>query len=907
MKTITLLTTEELASDIKNPVLIVDKEGVIGRQLILKLGKDVQVVFATRSKPIFPSEYSRNIVHVPFIKKFPTIPDGKYSYLFIIDNRLSDIKELLPSFASKAEKERIPALFVTEISETNEDFMSLAQSKYSSFKILVCGDIFDKSLSLDQNATINRFLYETFAYERIEVPGSGMAKTYPVYLDDVILGILEVMFGNVSGETQVFFAFPKHAPTALSVARAIQRARPEVKVDFSNTPEEGIKTIPASGIYLLEDDYPFEERIKTVVLKGPKQELDKTDFEKYIKQKATEIPHESRFPIWSIILSFVFILILPFITSFVFSFLGLASLYKAQSDFSKGNINGAIAWASPSHAFFSFAGASYKPLFLEANFVGLGNAVSPIGQNIDAGKDISKAALSFADAYRKLSAVLSGKTNNAAKDFADANLELSDALVLIRKVEGSKDVDKNLIARIRENDRLLNFAANIQSVLPQLIGVSGKRTYLFLFQNNMELRPTGGFIGSYGLMRLSSGKVESFEVADVYDADGQLKGHVEPPFAIRRYLPSEHWYLRDSNFDLDFQKAASTSAFFLKTEKGIDVDGVVGVDVSFIQKILKATGGIYVTEYNQDVNADNFFKLAQEHSEKNFFPGSTQKKDFLGAVFRALQNRLIEKKDVSYMAIAKVVEESILSKDILLASVDSSVQGLFTVNNWSSSLFDNREQVSGTVNDYLGINEANLGVNKANYFVERKITQNSIINDEGKITSELGISYTNKSNGWPGGDYKNYLRVIVPAGSVLSSITINGEEQKIIDAVTDPLVYEKKGFTPPAGLEIESSVQDGKQIWGLLLPVLANSKKTITFDYILPEKIDVSSSSSTYNLKLLKQPGIDKLPFDFTLSYPSSQTIVSLSPGFNKQNGAVVFNLDVTKDESLVVSFAKNE
>ncbi len=903
MKTPTHLTTEEITSVIKNPILIVDKEGVIGRELILKLGKDVQIVFVARSKAFLPSEYARNVIHIPFLKKFPIIPDGKYSYLFIIDNRLSQIKELLPSFVEKAEKDKIPALFVTGIEDAKEDFLALARDKYSKLKILVCGDIFDRNLSLDQEATINKFLYETFAYGKIEVPGSGLSKTYPVYLEDVVSSIFEVMFGS-SLSNQVFLVFPKHSPTALGVARAIQKAKPEVKVDFSASQEESVKTLPASGRYLLEDNYPLDGRIRKVVIEGPSQNLDKDDLANYIKQKV-EKSSRSRFQVWPVIFSLIFLFLLPFVTTFAFSFMGVAALFQAQSNLTKGNISAAIKWVRPSYTLFSVASAAFQPLYFQANLIGLAGKTYSIGQNIEAGKDLSKAALSFADVYSKMSDVLSGASKNPARDFASANLELSNGLVLIRKIEGNKDLDKRLVEKIKENDSLLNFAANFQTVLPQIIGVSGRRTYLVLFQNNMELRPAGGFIGSYGLLSLSSGKLLSFNVHDVYDADGQLKGHVEPPFAIRRYLPSQHWYLRDSNFDLSFPKAASASAFFLKIEKDINVDGVVAIDVSFVQQILKSTGPVHIAQYNQDVNADNFLKLAQEHSEKNFFPGSTQKKDFLGAVFKSLQNKLAEK--ISYLSLVRAVEKGIESKDVLLSSADSSVQGLFTVNNWSSSLYDNRIVDENTVNDFLGINEANLGVNKVNYFIDRQITQNSIINGEGKISSELSITYTNKSDGsWPGGEYKNYLRIVVPIGGTLASIKIDGEEQKITDAITDPLIYEKKGFAPPTGFEVGKTQQDGKQIWGLLLIVPTKSKRTIVIDYTLLSELNVKAPSSSYNLKLLKQPGVDSFPFEFTLSYPQSQTAVSVSPGLNKQNGSVVYKNSVIKDENFVVNFAKN-
>ncbi len=899
-------TTEETSSEIKNPILIVDKEGVIGKELILKLGKDIQVVFCTRGNHYFPSDFARSVVHVPFIKKFPTIPDGDYSTLFIIDNRFSHVRQLISSFVEKAEKDKIPVLYATPLTQIDENQLLEIKQKYPKLKILIYGEVFDKNLSLDQDALVNRFLYDTFAYGKIEVAGNGLIRTYPVYLDDVVLGILEVIFGTHSGN-QVFLAFPRHAFTALALARAIKRAKPDVKIDLVGKEEIDKKPLPPSGLYLLDDNYPLDERIRRVVMEVPSKPLGSRNLES-VRQKREFISPSRGFPFRSFVVSFIFFLLLPLIVTFSSAFLGVLSLYQVQGSLVKGNIADAQVWAGTANNFLSLSQATYQPLYLEASLLGLGPMLSPVGVNINAGKDISKSALSLASAYKKMSAVFSGKSTDPSKDFSDANLQLWDALVLLRKLEGDKDVDKRLIAIIKENDKLLSFASSVQTVLPQIIGVDGGRNYLVLFQNNMELRPTGGFIGSYGLLALKNGKIDSFTVSDVYDADGQLKGHVEPPFPIRRYLPSVHWYLRDSGFNLDFPKAASASAFFLKIATGKTVDGVIAIDVSFMQKILKIMGGVKVPEYNETVTADNFFKLAVEHSEKNFFPGSTQKKDFLGAVFRAMQSNLAQKKDISYLAFAKAIEESILSKHILLSSPDPSIAGLFTVNNWSSSLWDSRKNQDSAVDDFLYINEANLGINKVNFFIERKVSKNTIINDEGKVLSELKITYKNKSTGsWPGGSYKNYLRIVVPKGALLSQIVIDGKVQKTTNAITDPLIYEDKKFVPPAELEVEKTEEDGKQVYGILLNIPAGSTRSIIFGYALAEQINLASVSSVYSLKFVKQPGVVSIPLDFSLSYPSSQRVVSMSGGLLRQSGSVSFKKDLFSDEDINIKLAKTE
>ncbi|MFA5025872.1 MAG: DUF4012 domain-containing protein, partial [Candidatus Shapirobacteria bacterium] len=61
----------------------------------------------------------------------------------------------------------------------------------------------------------------------------------------------------------------------------------------------------------------------------------------------------------------------------------------------------------------------------------------------------------------------------------------------------------------------------ILPILPELLGLDGKRReYMVLLQNENELRPSGGFIGSYAIMGFEGGKFLGFEVKDVYEADG---------------------------------------------------------------------------------------------------------------------------------------------------------------------------------------------------------------------------------------------------------------------------------------------------------------------------------------------------------------------------------------------------
>src|SRR3989344_7519944 len=89
-----------------------------------------------------------------------------------------------------------------------------------------------------------------------------------------------------------------------------------------------------------------------------------------------------------------------------------------------------------------------------------------------------------------------------------------------------------------------------EALLEELLGGNGPRKYLFLFQNNHELRATGGFIGSYALLDINDGVVRRFFVDGIFNPDGQLKEKIVPPKPIQKISAS--WSLHDSNWFPDF-------------------------------------------------------------------------------------------------------------------------------------------------------------------------------------------------------------------------------------------------------------------------------------------------------------------------------------------------------------------
>jgi hypothetical protein len=337
------------------------------------------------------------------------------------------------------------------------------------------------------------------------------------------------------------------------------------------------------------------------------------------------------------------------------------------------------------------------------------------------------------------------------------------------------------------------------------------------------------------------------------------------------------------------------------------VDGVIGVNLSFVKSLLQVTGPIYVPDYKQTINADNIFPITQAHAEENFFPGSTQKKDFLGSLFNAIELKITENKNIPYLKILENLSDQIFEKNLLFAFNDANAESAFSLNGWSSSLIDDRIDNDSTINDFSGINEANLGANKVNYYISRSVDQAVSIKNDGTVSERLTVKINNSApeSLGDGGIYKNYLRFILPGNVNLSSLQIDGNDQKIVPAITDPASYEKKGFKAPQGLEVETQNEGKYTVYGFLTTVNPGEQSVVSVSYQLVKKLNLLKSDFTYDLKVFKQPGVDYFPYSFTLNLPGNLKIVEAPSDFKTGLQSTSISTKLQRDRELILNLSK--
>ncbi len=877
-----------------NPILIIDREGLIGEPLSLKLAKEFFVFFVSL-KSLNPDVKNKNIMHIPFLKKFPIIPDNKYSHILFIDKEGQDL-EILPKIIEKARDVNADLIFAQGLSSKGGYAFDGVLRAYPSAKVALLGDIFANELIFRKEnlrSAINRFIYQAQRFGGMQILGDGMRETYPVLLADVVNELIDLVFG-IHRNDSLFYIFPKYPPSELALAHMIQKINPEITIDFikSSLRLEGI-FYPPNGKNLLGEKYPLAKKIRSIDIKKKIQELDERERRGHKKIKSPPVS-----VLWAIIL----LLLFPLIFTMFFSFLSQKTLYYAKEKIDQGSFTVAKGSIHLSQAFFYLEGQAFNALSFQAKLIGHENNLKKLRENMNLGYKISDILSQAFNAEDYFSKIANGKSTNPIADFVKGENFLKNSIVALEKLKVEEKIPEPILQNLEIVNPLIKLLSSISEVMPNVFGMEGPKTYLILFLNNTELRPGGGVIGSYGVLKFDMGRITELSLHDVSDADSQLRGHVDPPFAARRYLQEEHWYMKDSNFDVDFVKSADSISHFFFVETGQKADGIIAVNAPFIRDILHIIGPVYIADYGKNVDESNFYTSMQFHTQNSFISGATQEDDFLRILSEAIITKLT-KENAPYLLIAQSISDALAQKQLLFISKDW--QNIFTVNGWSSSLWDERKDTAGTINDFVAINEANLGFNLSS-FIKRQVLQKITIDDVGNISEELTVNYKNTSTTQLGGIYKNYLRVILPKDVKLSEISIDGQPQKLVDAIIDPLIYGEINFKPPQGLEVERTTEENKTIFGFLVHVPVGEIAKVKLKYVLSGSISGLDNYS-YNLKLFKQPGIESIPYSFSFFYPKSFNITKSSSGVIGGSGNATYFEKIITDKNLIIDFAKNK
>lgn len=388
----------------------------------------------------------------------------------------------------------------------------------------------------------------------------------------------------------------------------------------------------------------------------------------------------------------------------------------------------------------------------------------------------------------------------------------------------------------------------------------GEKNVLVLFENNNELRATGGFIGTFGNLKIKDGKILNIKVSSIYDLDGQLAESIKPPNPL--LAVNTRWYMRDSNWFAHFPQTAKTVSNFYEKEGGETPDLVVAMTPNLIIDWLKITGPVLLPHYNITLSADNFIEQTQVATTLNENSPVNAPKQILADLVPLLLQKLSEVDKATWPQIIQALQDNLSQKQIVMYSKDPELQNDLKSFHWEGGILD-------TERDYLSVVSSNLGGTKTDLFIEQKNELKTSIDSSGIITNELTLTRTNKLPDLEGTKNTSFIRIFVPKGSRLISVLgfdyKNLEFPENINYKIDSGVYDWEKDSLRDVLSGTTIGQEAnKTFFGNWLTIKGGESRQIKIVYQLPFKL---GEIDNYSLLVQKQIGQMQQPVKWDLNF----------------------------------------
>lgn len=570
-----------------------------------------------------------------------------------------------------------------------------------------------------------------------------------------------------------------------------------------------------------------------------------------------------------------------------------------------------------------------------ARFVPFATKISSGRNAVEAGKHLSSAGRAVNEVARMFSEIESQNGKFAGKELSFLDiLKTTEENITLAKKEldiAQENIDKIVITDLPEDKRDeflllkqslpqirngIDFFLGNSHILADIFGGNGPRKYLFLFQNNSEMRATGGFIGSYGLLDISNGRIKNFFIDGIFNPDGQLKEKIVPPQPIQKI--SMAWSLHDSNWFPDFPISAKKAITFYEKTGGPTVDGVITFTPALMKKLLAITGPIEMPEYGVTLDEHNFTEATQYEVEIDYDKEQNEPKKILADLAPVLLEKLLDKKDIGNASkIAQAFLSGLEEKHVLIYSSNPLLEEIISKQCWSGEVLDSR-------GDYLSVINTNINGFKTDAVVEEKIEHLAEIQDDGSIVDTVTIirKHTggNSEYEWFNKVNADYMRVYVPEGSKLLEAgghTREAHKQLLdYDALNfkrDPdIVREENDISidPESGTRVYNEA--GKTVFANWIYVSPQEEVTVTYKYLLPLRMfrvsvdDGSTPIDSYSLVFQKQSGSLGSALESRITHPSSYKIKWNFPENAELNGNTVkIGTDLSRDRFAGMVFEK--
>jgi hypothetical protein len=524
-----------------------------------------------------------------------------------------------------------------------------------------------------------------------------------------------------------------------------------------------------------------------------------------------------------------------------------------------------------------------------APLLNAGREIAQGGERLSSGMQAADAASSPTEKIAALKTYLAEALPHLER--ANVALALVTAGALPAKYQGAvTDAQRDL----PKLTKAVRKASAVADVMGAILGENGPKRYLLIFQNNSEIRPTGGFMGSFALADFDKGKLTNMSIpgGGTYDLKGSLKARIASPQPL--HLINPLWQFQDANWYPDFPTSAKQITWFYDKSNGPTTDGVIAINATLMEDLLAVTGPIDMPEYGKTITNQNFYYETQKAVEVEYDKTENKPKQFIADLAPKVLEKLMHADNDQLVKLAGIMDEALSKRDVQLWLKDTDTEQRITNLGWGGG-------IKKTDGDYLYMVHTNIAGQKTDLQMRDDVQHSVKILPDGTSIVTLTLSRTHggqKGAQFSGVRNVDYVRFYVPQGSML--VEAHGFE------APDPKLFKmgdgSEGADPAVDTEEQNTKIDrdsgtrisdegDKTVFGNWMQTDPGETTVITLVYQLPAgtvtltqppdgKVatfygDIAGNRRDrldYSLLLQKQSGSTPVTFTSSVDFPRGYT-----------------------------------
>ncbi len=375
--------------------------------------------------------------------------------------------------------------------------------------------------------------------------------------------------------------------------------------------------------------------------------------------------------------------------------------------------------------------------------------------------------------------------------------------------------------RVADAHSTVGAGAKAAHLIPDMLGGSGRRSYILAFQNNAEIRSTGGLPGAYAIVRANNGNVR----LGAQGSGSSFGFFKKPPIKTsadekRLYSILLAGYWGDTTLTPDFPRSAEIMRAMFRKAREKETDGVISLDPIALSYILEATGPVKLAD-GRSLSSGNAVKRLLNEVYLEIPDNAAQDAYFTDAARRVFEAVVAGTGGSRALlrGLAKAVDEN----RILIESARGAEQRVLESTRIAGAL-------SGDdgATPHLGIFYNDATQAKLEYYLRKRTTAKATTctgDGAQSLTATTRLrslaprnartlprSIVGKGTGEKPGSFRMVMSFYAPHGGLVNRLEVNGKEQPLnrfehdgINLVSMPVL-----LAPGQEVTVKASMSTGK-------------------------------------------------------------------------------------------------